>query len=284
MRGPLAVLHDLWCEPELDTDLRSSYEYVIELRERLQGAAEIAAMNSKVKSDVYKMYFDKKSVKRSFKKDDEVLLLLPDNSNKLLMSWKGPYRVLEVKSRLNYVIDVNGTPKLYHINMLKAYVRRATVGNMCTLDEMQTLESVGLNSEQLINTCIIPSDGCDGPLPTIGEAAPTLEYKINPDLTIANSSALRNLLSDYSKILSDLPGCTSTLTHEIVLNTTDVVCKRNYPVPIHLKEFFDSEVDRMLEMYIITPSKSNFCSCAKTNHFDCAAHTRLQLSTPGFQL
>ena len=99
VRGPLSILHDLWSEPALDSDLRSSYEYVIELRNKLEESAKHAVQNSKIKADSYKTYFDRKCVKRTFKVGDEVLLLLPDSPNKLLMTWKGPYPVVEVRSR-----------------------------------------------------------------------------------------------------------------------------------------------------------------------------------------
>ena len=56
-------------------------------------------------------YFDMKSTKHSFQVGDEVLLLLPDSSNKLVMSWQGPYKVKSV-NKVDYVIDVKGKEKL----------------------------------------------------------------------------------------------------------------------------------------------------------------------------
>ena len=74
---------------------------------------------SKIKANAYKSYFDKKSSKRTFKPNDELLLLLPDSSNKLLMKWRGPYKVAEVKSNLNFVIEMDGSLKTLHKNLLK---------------------------------------------------------------------------------------------------------------------------------------------------------------------
>ena len=43
------------------------------------------------------MYYNKKARSRTFKEGDEVLLLLPTDHNKLLMQWKGPFKVAGCK-------------------------------------------------------------------------------------------------------------------------------------------------------------------------------------------
>ena len=49
---------------------------------------------------------------------DKVLLLLPNDSNKLLIQWKGPYQIVEVINRMDYKIDISGVVYPYHVNML----------------------------------------------------------------------------------------------------------------------------------------------------------------------
>ena len=259
VRGPLTILHDLWSEPSLDLEQRSAYEYVIQLRDRLESAAEQAVSSAKIKSDAYKRYFDKKTVNRTFEVGDEVLLLLPDNTSKLLMTWKGPYKVLEVKSKLNYVIDVDGTAKLYHVNILKRYIRRATVGCMYKIDEEPTLDYLGVGERtEIAQTCVIQED--DTQVITVpGESGPQ-EIDVNPNLTAGQKRALTDVLRRHETTLSDLPGCTQAISHRINLTTTGTTCRRSYPIPIHLKKYFDEEVDRMLAMDIIGPSTSEFCS------------------------
>ena len=56
-----------------------------------------------------------------------MLLLLPTDSNKLLLQWKGPFEVTEVLNRMDYRIDVNGVIGTYHANMLKQYVERQSM-------------------------------------------------------------------------------------------------------------------------------------------------------------
>ena len=61
---------------------------------------------------------------RKFDVGDEVLLLLPTDSNKLLLQWEDPYEVVDVVNRMNHKIDVSGIVSTYHVNMLKQYVER----------------------------------------------------------------------------------------------------------------------------------------------------------------
>ena len=118
MRPPIDIFNDLWVKPELNEELWSSYEYVIELHDRLEDTAQLTMENSKIKTQMYKNYFDKYSVKRTFRQGDEIILLLPDSTNKLLTSWQGPYSIISVKYNLNYVINVDENHKLFQVNLL----------------------------------------------------------------------------------------------------------------------------------------------------------------------
>ena len=52
------------------------------------------------------------------KPGERVLILLPTESNTLLMQWKGPYDIENNKGGNNYSIKVNGRLKTYHANLL----------------------------------------------------------------------------------------------------------------------------------------------------------------------
>ena len=72
----------------------------------------------------YKKNFDRKARSRTFKVGDKVLILLPTESNKLTMQWKGPYTVSQTKGLNDYAIKIGEKEKVYHVNMLKAYIER----------------------------------------------------------------------------------------------------------------------------------------------------------------
>ena len=65
VRGPLSILSELRCEPKLDEETRSSYQYIVELRDRLEEASELAVASRKIKANAYKSYFDKEKLKKN---------------------------------------------------------------------------------------------------------------------------------------------------------------------------------------------------------------------------
>jgi len=50
--------------------------------------------------------------------------LLPTDSNKLLLQWKGPFKIIERIRGNDYIIHLVGRTKTFHANMLKKYWNR----------------------------------------------------------------------------------------------------------------------------------------------------------------
>uniref|UniRef100_UPI00339AE161 hypothetical protein n=1 Tax=Acinetobacter baumannii TaxID=470 RepID=UPI00339AE161 len=77
-RGPMHILKELWTK-EVDTpEVKNSYQYVFELREKLEQTLEIARENLKKSQDCGKHYYDRRAVNRKFKPGNKVLVLLPN--------------------------------------------------------------------------------------------------------------------------------------------------------------------------------------------------------------
>ena len=127
LRGPMQILRELWSVEETDEHARLTYQYVIDLRERLEKTCKLAQDNVR-KLDIKQNAFDDKRARsRKFDVGDKVPLLLPSESNKVLLQWNGPYEVLEVVNMMNYKINVKGVVNTYPANMLKLYVERQNV-------------------------------------------------------------------------------------------------------------------------------------------------------------
>ena len=104
VRGPMQILKQLWSKEIEDPEVRSTYQYVIELRDRLESTLAIAQDNLSKMSRKYKRHYDQKAGKRQLKVGNKALVLLPTDKNKLLMGWKGP---------LDYQIRIGGRKKAY---------------------------------------------------------------------------------------------------------------------------------------------------------------------------
>lgn len=71
---------------------------------------------------------------------------------------------------------------------------------------------------------------------------------------------VNTLISEYPYVFTDKPGHTKSIEHIIKFKTTNPVCKKPYPIPHNLIDVFNKEVDKMLELGIIEPSVSPYCS------------------------
>ncbi|XP_050708029.1 uncharacterized protein LOC126993204 [Eriocheir sinensis] len=259
VRGPLTVLKDLWEDRDLQEEERTSLQYVIELREKLTECAQLAAREADVSTAKYKSYFDLRSQDRQFKPGDEVLVLLPDSTKKFLVSWRGPFKVLERRNKVDYLVDDPRGPKLYHANLLKRYHRRAQVNFAYVKDDTSAPDddcspTGPLEAED-------PDDLVPRPLVcSVPDSALNPALDINKSLEWNQRSSLEDVLSTFKDVFSQTPGCTNTLQHDIILTTTNRVLTKNYPVPIHLRPYFEKEVNNLLQLGIIQPSSSLHCS------------------------
>ena len=84
VRGPMMVLKELWTK-EVHPEVKSTYQYVLDLKERLSNTCELARKDLQRSSERYKRNYDRKTKTRTFKVGDLVLILLPTDNNKLLM-------------------------------------------------------------------------------------------------------------------------------------------------------------------------------------------------------
>ena len=122
VRGPLHILRQAF-EGNLteDEEVKTAYQYVLEMRERLADTLSMAKDELQKSGEKSASYFKQHAKLRVLQAKDECLLLLPTSHNKLLAQWQGPYVVTKVLGPLNYQVNVEGTLKNFHINMLKKF-------------------------------------------------------------------------------------------------------------------------------------------------------------------
>ncbi len=89
VRGPISILKELWTNEEGEEEVKTTYQFVLDLKSRLEDTCRFAQEALKQSSQTYKKYFD-----RQLQVGDKALLLLPTDHNKILMHWKGPFVVV----------------------------------------------------------------------------------------------------------------------------------------------------------------------------------------------
>ena len=66
--------------------------------------------------------------------------------------------------------------------------------------------------------------------------------KINPDLTSEQQEAVKQLLSEFQDIFSDVPSITNLGEHEINLTTAEPIRGKVYSLPHAMRETLDLEL------------------------------------------
>ncbi|KAM7284642.1 uncharacterized protein ISCGN_001736 [Ixodes scapularis] len=108
VRGPMAILEEIWTGEHLDENTKTSYGYMVELRQRLEDTCRIAQEQLRKAKIVQKKYYDKKTRVRQLAVGDKVLLLLPSENNKLILTWKGPFKILAMNEKLDSLLVLPG--------------------------------------------------------------------------------------------------------------------------------------------------------------------------------
>ena len=271
VRGPMEILHELWSNETLNNERKSEYQYVIDLHERLVKTWDLAKLSLNEMAQKYKRYYDQKAKPRKLKVGDKVLVLLPSSSNKLLLKWKGPYPVVQVKYENDYVIDMDGSQKLFHINLLKKYFDRAEE-NLASVNSFCLGETVNLAG---LFDVVDHIGGCDDSLDDLVEESevsdlyqegdivsmPSVEQsefikhvKIDPGLSRAQIEEVQELLCNYQDIFTDIPKKTSAFECKINLTTDQPIRSRPYQVPQAMREVLHNEVQNMLKLGVIEKS------------------------------
>ena len=81
----MSVLRDIWANGDTEEQTRTTYQYVLELREKVEETFKLEELR-KAQSKQHK-WFNEKAKAKNLKVDDQVLLLLPTKrcSGKVLM-------------------------------------------------------------------------------------------------------------------------------------------------------------------------------------------------------
>ena len=85
VRGPMAILRELWTNDEPENEVRKTYQFVLDLRNRLEKTCKLVKDSLGKASAKAKKHFDRKTRMRELQTGDLCLILLPTAESKLLM-------------------------------------------------------------------------------------------------------------------------------------------------------------------------------------------------------
>ena len=250
---------------------------------------KVAQVELAKKQRRYKTYADKSRRHKSLQVGDKVLVLLHTDRSKLLMHLQGPFEITEKLNSYDYRVKVRGKDRIYHANLLRKYIERDA--GMLAL--MQTeMPGEALPEEQLdarvidgdegdyddeelleeLCVAVVEEDDSEGNIEPKGNETLKLELlqlhatesaedvQINPELSQNKQEELKALVREFKDVLTDVPGDTDNIEHDIKLTSDTPVRSRPYLVPIALRESFNEDIKSMLKLGIIEPCDSPYAS------------------------
>ena len=257
VRGPMFILKELWTKELEEPEVKNSYQYVFELREKLEDTLKLAHTELQKAQHKGKHYYDRKAKVRRFAQGDKVLILLPTDHNKLLMQWKGPFEVSAVVGLNDYKVCVKGKERVYHANLLKKYFERedpVPVGAVAVEVNADISKSGHVKSEA---EEVDPEDGVD--FLEIGGYVAKESIKdvaTGDNLTDEQRAEFIDLASQFQSLFTEAPGTTSLAQHHIKLTSDQPVRSSPYPVPYSLRESLKRDITDMMTMGVIRESSS----------------------------
>ena len=258
VRGPMQILKELWTDETTDPEVKTTYQYVIDLRDRLEETCMLAHNELEKSSTRYRRYFNKKAKDRQLKVGDQVLLLLPKYKNKLEMMWQGPNRIVEKLGSLDYRIKMdNGKVKTFHINMLKKYLGRPQEDKR---ERIETVCVAVVEEEWIKEGCIEHQEKLSIVLPSLAKTETWERCELSTDLNANQVQEMKCVLQKYDDVLSDKPGRTNLETFKMELTSEEPVRLKPYPIPFSLTNAVKEELDQMLELDVIEKTNSAYAS------------------------
>ena len=235
VRGPLDILKETWKASKRSGE--SVISYVLTVQKKLAMMSELVSENCKEAQMTQKRWYDQSARKREFMEGDQVLVLLPTVTNKLMAKWQGPYCVKAKVTPVTYEIDMSDKKKrqrIFHVNMLKGWNTPTT---MClAAEEMEDGEEIPLWKEE------------------------SEEPKINEKLTQKQKKELDALRTEFGNVMSDLPGKTEMVEHRIETGDAKPVRLPPYRLPHAYRDIVKKELEEMEKHGIIEKSSSDWSS------------------------
>jgi hypothetical protein len=274
VRGPMDIVKELWTKEDSPDEIKTTYQYVIDLRDRIEETCELAAKELANNAEINKKYYDKKAQNRVFRPGDKVLLLLSSHSNKLQLVWKGPFEVIEKVNDFDYRIQMLNKVRMYHGNMLKKYEEREklfadeVLKKVKKKNDIDKEQSADKDLEQCAGVAVVDEeillkDGQDVDELPVFKSQQTETFrdcKLGEKLSETQRKELLTLLEEFQDIFSDVPGKTDLIEVDIKLERDEDIKLRPYPVPLALREELGAEIDSMLKLDIIEPSNAKYAS------------------------
>jgi len=190
--------------------------------------------------------------------------------SKVFRRWIGPGIVREKRPHNSYIVEIDSARRHLHADKLRKY--HVSVDEVLCTPVVSSCSATGNSNLSTVNQCAIIYDK-DTDFGNVEVIEPTSEKDVEllPSLQIdpeklahlyeQQRKELLAVLDEFPVCFSEKPGFCNLMQHEIHVSS-DFKPKRlrSYRVPENLKPQVEKQIQEMLVMGIITPSKLEMAS------------------------
>ena len=136
---------------------KTTVDFLQDLRQKLETVRSYAENHNAAAQQRFVNRYNLRARERHFKLGDQVLLHSPDNTmSRTFSRWRGPARIVEVRSPHSYVIDLDAVRQHVHANRLKRFLVASDAVICCPDFESVLILCHEVNRE----TDALVSEGC----------------------------------------------------------------------------------------------------------------------------
>jgi hypothetical protein len=213
-----------------------------ELKQQLETARDFAELHSEQAQAIYVDSYNRRAKDKSFAIGENVIVLYPDSTNKLLSKWQLG-TIIDIFNEHSYLVDMpNGAHKQIHANFLRPFM--AQVNSVIMADDVDfgDVSAVPVSSDVMLPSRII-------------------DRELIAHLSPVQQQELLDLLDEFAECFSEQPGLCTRAEHKIV-TLPGFVPKRlkAYKIRESLKPEVERQIDILLRDGFIVPSNSPMVS------------------------
>ena len=234
-------------------------QYLANMKDRFDKVHKFASSNLVISQQRMKFYYDRKSKVRHFQVGDNVLVYFPVQGAPLQHKFSGPYRIIKVVNKLNYVIstpDRRKSSQLVHVNLIKPYHGKSipVLANQPVQEDRKCVQTRKQTDDDQTEFEVSWADCSNSEI--ISSLAKYLDY-----LPRKQRLELTELLLNHSNVCDDEPGHCRIISHDIKLLPGTTPIRQSYYRIIGEKlELMKKEVKYLLENNLASPSCSAWAS------------------------
>jgi len=124
---PLSLIKDTWTgtNPVLHPAGKTVSEYLMDLQAKLKRIHNLANQHTIQEQQRYVDHYNKRAADKHFSVGQQVIVLIPDSTKKMVSRWQGPGTIIGSRSPYSYLVKLDqGQRRWLHANKLRPYHAR----------------------------------------------------------------------------------------------------------------------------------------------------------------